>query len=148
MEGTLSFRKFDNWFMEQPEQQKLVVECAMFLMQPDIQQYDLWRKFTRQFMNHYKCQILLHFGLVPEELDVHRVPVTDYSLFLAVMASLYHTGMFVGKEKELAEALYAVFDMGVKKTTVVQTLSGRQLEHEKVRKFFDEYAPYDFLLNK
>lgn len=126
----------------------MILECALFLMRKDIQQYAMWRKFTVQFMKHYKFELLSHFKLSIDTLDVPRVVVKNHSLFLAVMAALYHTGMFIGQQKELAEALSAVFDLGLKKNTIVQSLSGRQTDHEHVWQFFDQYKQYDFLINK
>ncbi|MEG1543850.1 MAG: hypothetical protein RR382_04915 [Tannerellaceae bacterium] len=144
VEGTLSFRKFNKWFAKLPDRQRVVAECALFLYQEEIQQKELWRKFTVQFMKHYHIELLAYFGLAEQMSGVPRVRVENSSLFVAVMYSMYHTGLFGGKEKELAEALCTVFDLPIRPSTVVQYLSGYQTEYEGIRAFFEQYKQYDF----
>lgn len=111
------------------------METAVLLLESDELDNKQWHKLSKRFFTEYRDVIMRYFGY---ENTVYKLPlrVVKYPrFFIAVIGVLVESDVFECKKAELANSLFAVFDLGI--------------EHSTIRKWlYEDYPEYEEFLTK
>lgn len=114
------------------------MDTAAFLKESEEVDNKLWRKFSKRFFAEYRDTIVEYYGYQKQMYSTPPQMVNYPRFFVAVMMVLFESGIFGCNKKELADALYEAFCLGIERTTIRRWLYEMPPEYEeKLTSFVD-----------